>query len=84
MDFNDVVPTLNLMKISWSVQKLEMGKDTETAWWSVIILFHYGRKVGWKGEFVKDKVSDLEADIETANILYFCGGVIKYLGRVTF
>jgi len=32
MDFNDVVPTLNLMKISWSVQKLEMGKDTETAW----------------------------------------------------
>jgi len=29
-------------------------------------------------------MSDLEANSETATILYFCGGVIKYLGRVTF
>jgi len=37
MDFNDVVPMLNLMKINWSFQKLEMGKHTERAWWSVIL-----------------------------------------------
>jgi len=33
---------------------------------------------------MKDKMSDLEAGSETANILYFCGVVNKYLGRVTF
>jgi len=32
MGINDTVPTLNSMKISWHVQKLEMGKHTETAW----------------------------------------------------
>jgi hypothetical protein len=83
MDFNGVVPTLNLMKISWSVQKLEKGKHTATACWSVI-LFSLWKKGRLKKGICERQNSDLEADSETANILYFCGGVIKYLGRVTF
>jgi hypothetical protein len=33
---NDVVPMLNLMKISWSVQKLEVGKHRD----SMVISYH--------------------------------------------
>jgi hypothetical protein len=46
--------------------------------------FSFWKKGRLKGGMCESKMSDLEADSETANILYSCGGVIKYLGMVTF